>query len=94
MATSNIKKIIECRPAKWPTYYDDANVKDYCEYFIKGTNVKLGFRVMNIDENCVDFCCIVSESQDDQIYFEEEAELFDHFEYILMNKEFGWQYFY
>ena len=89
-----IKKIIEKRQAKWPSYYDEHNVEDYQEYYIKGTNIKLGFYDKNLDEDCEEFCCIISESEDDFIWFDTEKELFEHFEYILMNKNFGWKYFY
>jgi len=91
---NNIKKTIEKRPAKWPEYYDEKNVENYQEYFIKGTNIKIGFTCYDKDEDVDDFCCIISESQDDFIWFDTEKELYEHFAYILLNKEFGWQYFY
>lgn len=90
---SNIEKVIETRPGKWPSYYDEKNVEKYTEYFIKGTNIKLGFCDFNIDEKCEEYCCIISESIDDFIWFDTEKELFEHFECILMNKNLTWRYY-
>ena len=91
---NKIAKVIDKRPGKWPKYYDEKNVENYQEYFIKGTNIKLGFCDNNLEEGCEEFCCIISEIEDDFIWFDTEKDLFEHFEYILMNKDFGWKYFY
>lgn len=91
---NKISKVIDKRPGKWPDYYDERDVENYQEYFIKGTNVKIGFTYYDKEEDKVEYCCIVTESQDDQDWYESEEELFNHFEYILMNPDFGWQYFY
>jgi hypothetical protein len=66
----DIKKIIEKRPGKWPEYYDEKNVENYTEYFIKGTNIKLGFYDNNLEEGHEEFCCIISETRDDFIWFD------------------------
>ena len=94
MKKNRIAKVIEKRPGKWPEYYDEREVENYQEYFIKGTNVKIGFTCYDKEQDEIDYCCIVTESQDDQDYYDSEEELFKHFEYILMNPDFGWRYFY
>ncbi len=90
---NKISKVIDIRPGKWPEYYDECNVKEYQEYFIKGTNIKLGFKYIHDDSVEWEYCCIISESYDDQIWFETEEELFKHFEWILMNKDLIWRYY-
>jgi len=89
-----ISKVIEKRPGKWPEYYDERDVENYQEYFIKGTNIKLGFTCYDKENDQEEYCCIVTELEDDQEWYDTEKDLFEHFEYILMNKDFGWRYFY
>ena len=84
--------IYEQRNATWPDYYDDIDVKDYHEWFIKGTNIKLGFDYINVESNEREYYCVVSESYDDQIPFETEKDLIEHFDYITQNKNFNWGY--
>jgi hypothetical protein len=88
-----IKRIIEKRPGKWPSYYDDHDVKDYCEYFIKGTNIKLGFTCFSNETNEEEFYCIVCDGYDQMDPYDTEKELFDHFEWMLMNKNLTWRYY-
>jgi hypothetical protein len=88
-----IKKIIEKRPGKWPSYYDDHDVKDYCEYFIKGTNIKLGFTCFSNEINEDEFYCIVCDGYDQMDPYDTEKELFEHFEWMLMNKNLTWRYY-
>lgn len=86
-----IKDILDRRPAKWPTYYDDIDAPDYHEWFIKGTNVKLGFDYVESNER--KYYCVVSESYDDQIEFETEKDMIDHLEWMLMNENLTWRYY-
>ena len=88
-----IKKIIEIRPGKWPEYYDDLDVKDYNEYFIKGTNIKLGFKYFDNETNEEAFYCIVCNGYDQMDPYDTEKELFEHFEWMLMNKDLVWRYY-
>ena len=90
---NKIAKIIEKRSGTWPEYYDEKDVENYCEYFIKGTNMKLGFSCFNKENNEWEYCRIVSESYDDFIYSDTEEELYKDFEYILMNENFSWRYY-
>lgn len=88
---SGIKNIIDVRPATWPEYYDECGARDYQEYFIKGTNMKLGFKYTNKQKQ-KEYCCIITESRDDQEWFDSEENLLKHFEWLLTNKELTWRY--
>jgi len=90
---NNDNSLYERRSTTWPNYYDDIDAKDYHEWFIKGTNIKLGFDYINIESNERQYYCIVSESYDDQIPFETEKDMIEHFDYITQNKNFSWRYF-
>ena len=54
-----VEKLIDIRPGVWPKYYDGNDARDYCEYFIKGTNIKLGFKYLDGETNEQCFYCIV-----------------------------------
>lgn len=86
-------KIIEKRPGKWPSYWDPQNIENYQEYFIKGTNIKLGYTCYNKDEEEIEYCCIISELEDDFDFYDTEQKLLKHFEWMLMNENLGWRYF-
>ncbi len=89
---NDIKNIIDVRPATSPEYYDKCGARDYQEYFIKGTNMKLGFKYTN-KLNQKEYCCITTESYDDQEWFGSEENLFKHFEWLLTNTEITWRYY-
>lgn len=89
----NIKKLIDVRPGKWPEYYDEHDVSDYNEYFIKGTNIKLGFKYINNETNEQCFYCIVCDGYGMMDPYDTEKELFEHFEWMLMDKELIWRYY-
>lgn len=90
---NKIAKIIDIRPGTWPAYYDDCAAEDYQEYFIKGTNIKLGFKY--IDGECGEQCfyCIVCDGYDQMDPFETEDELMEHFEWMLTTEHDGWRYY-
>lgn len=90
---NNDNSLYEQRSETWPNYYDDIDAKDYHEWFIKGTNIKLGFDYINIESNERQYYCVVSESYDDQIHFETENDMIEHFDYITQNKNFSWRYY-
>ncbi len=90
---NNNNSLYERRSETWPNYYDDIDAKDYHEWFIKGTNIKLGFDYINIESNERQYYCVVSESYDDQIPFETEKDMIEHFDYITQNKDFSWRYY-
>lgn len=94
---TNIRDIIDLRPAKYPEYYDNADhCISYSEYFIKGTNMKLGFKCEMIDTDegiRTDFYCIVCDGYDMMDPYDTEDALMEHFEWMLMNKELIWRYY-
>lgn len=90
---NKIAKIIELRSGNWPEYYDDCVAEDYQEYFIKGTNIKLGFKYIDGETGEQLFYCIVCDGYDQMDPYDSEAELFEHFEWMLMNKELIWRYY-
>lgn len=85
--------LYERRSAAWPYNYDDIDVQDYHEWFIKGTNIKLGFDYVNGKLNEHEYYCTVSESYDDQIPFNSEKDLTEHFEWMIMNDNLIWRYY-
>ena len=89
----NINKLIDKRPGQWPSNYDEIDIRDYHEYFIKGTNIKLGFYYIDneSDEEC--FYRTVCDGYDMMEPYDSEKELFKSFEWILMNKELIWRYY-
>ena len=88
-----IKKILERRPGKWPLYYDECDAQEYYEWFIKGTNIKLGFDYIDgeTEEHC--WYRIISESYDDMIYYDSEKSFIQDIEWMLMNKDLSWRYY-
>ena len=93
MLNKDDNSLYERRDSTWPNYYEDIDAKDYHEWFIKGTNIQLGFDYINIESNERQYYCVVSESYDDQIPFETEKDMIKHFDYIVKNKNFFWRYF-
>lgn len=90
---SNIKKVLERRPGKWPSYYDESNVQEYHEWFIKGTNIKLGFDYVDGDTNEHIWYKIVCDGYDQMDPYDTEKDFLESIEYILMNKELTWRYY-
>jgi hypothetical protein len=90
---NKISKIIDKRPAKWPEYYDKKDVENYCEYFIKGTNLKLGFYYKDLETGEDNYYCIVCDGYDQMDPFNSEEELFEHFDYILNTEHDCWRYY-
>lgn len=86
-----IFKLIDIRPGDSDDC-DDCNAKEYYEYFIKGTNVKLGFRYIDVATNEEKYYCVVCEGFNHCYSYDSEAELFEHFEWLLLNKELIWGY--
>jgi len=89
----SIKDIIDIRCGRWPSYYDECNAQDYYEYFIKGTNVKLGFKYVDGDTGEKYFYCIVCDGYDQMDAYDTEEDLFEHFDWMLNDKELIWRYY-
>ena len=90
---NKIAKIIDKIPGKWPEYYDEKNVENYNEYFIKGTKIKLGFCNKDIDTGENNYYCIVCDGYDQMDPFDTEEELMEHFDYILNTEHDCWRYY-
>ena len=88
-----IMDILDVRPGKWPEYYDDCDAQDYQEYFIKGTNIKLGFKYINGETGEWNFYCIVCDGYDMMDSYEAEEELIEHFEWLLTTEHDSWRYY-
>lgn len=88
-----IKKILERRPGKWPSYYDECNAKEYHEWFIKGTNIKLGFDYIDGDTGEYNWYRIITESYDDMIPYDSEESFMQDIKWMLMNKNLSWRYY-
>ena len=88
-----IKKILDRRPGKWPSYYDECDVQEYYEWFIKGTNIKVGFDYIDgeTEEHC--WYRIITESYDDMIPYDSEKSFMQDIEWMLMNKDLSWRYY-
>ena len=88
-----IKDILDRRPGKWPDYYDDRDAKEYHEWFIKGTNIKLGFDY--IDGKTGEHCWykIVCDGYDQMNPYDTEEDFLEDIEWMLMNKELMWRYY-
>ena len=88
-----VENLIDVRDGTWPDYYDDTEVENYQEYFIKGTNVKLGFKYYDVEQKEQCFYCIVGDGYDYQDPFDTEEELLDNFNWFLQNKDLTWRYY-
>ncbi len=89
----SIKDILDRRPGKWPEYYDDPAPEEYYEWFIKGTNIKLGFDYIDSKTNEHCWYCIVCDGYDQMDLYDSEKDLLEHFEWMLMNNELTWRYY-
>jgi len=90
---TNEESSFDIRPSKWPVYYDDTDMHDYNEWFIKGTNIKLGFDFINNVTQEHLYYCVVTESYDDQIIFKNKYEFIKHLNWIINNKELSWRFY-
>lgn len=90
---NKIKKLLDRRPAQWPSYYDECAAKEYHEWFIKGTNIKLGFDYIDGESNEHCWYCIVCDGYDMMDPYDGEEDLLEHFEWMLMNKDLIWRYY-
>ena len=88
-----IEKLIDIRPGEWPKYYDDCNAQEYQEYFIKGTNIRLGFKYIDGDTNEQCFYCVVCDGYDQMDPYDTEQQLFNQFYWMLYNKDLSWRYY-
>lgn len=88
-----IKNLLDRRPSTWPEYYDKCDAKEYHEWFIKGTNVKLGFDY--IDDETGEHCWykIVCNGYDDMYLYDTEKEFLEDIEWMLTNKNLSWRYY-
>ncbi len=90
---NNIKDILDRREAKWPEYYDETEAEEYHEWFIKGTNVKLGFDYIDGDTGEHIWYKIVCDGYDDMQPYETEEEFLKDIDWMLMNKDLSWRYY-
>lgn len=90
---NKIKDVLDRREAKWPEYYDETEAEEYHEWFIKGTNVKLGFDYIDGDTSEHIWYKIVCDGYDDMQAYETEEEFLKDIEWMLMNKDLSWRYY-
>ena len=89
----NIKEVLDRRSAQWPSYYDECRAEEYHEWFIKGTNIKLGFDYIDGDTGEHIWDKIVCDGYDMMDSYDTEKEFLDDIEWMLMNKELTWRYY-
>ena len=90
---STNSEAIEVREAEWPKEFDETDVEDYKEYFIRGTNIRLGYKCFNKETGENEYCGMINESCDNFVFYNGEKELIEHFNYILNNRDLIWQYY-
>ena len=66
---------IEVREAEWPKEFDEADVENYKEYFIRGTNIRLGYKCFNKKTRENEYCCMLNKSCDDFVFYNSEKKL-------------------
>ena len=88
-----IKDVLDRRPGEWPNYYDECNQKEYHEWFIKGTNIKLGFDY--IDGETGEHCWyrVVCDGYDQMEPYDTEEDFLKDIEWMLNNKDLSWRYY-
>ena len=89
----SIMDLLDRRPSKWPDYYDACDAQDYHEWFIKGTNIKLGFDYIDGETNEHCWYCIVCDGYDQMDPYDSEEEFIKHLEWMLMNENLIWRYY-
>lgn len=89
----SIIDLLDRRPSKWPDYYDECDAQDYHEWFIKGTNIKLGFDYINGEtgEHC--WYKIVCDGYDQMDPYDTEEDFLEDIEWMLKNKNLTWRYY-
>ena len=90
---NKIKKVLDRRPATWPEYYDECDAQEYHEWFIKGTNVKLGFDYIDGETGEHTWYKIVCDGYNQMDPYETEEAFLEDIEWMLMNKELVWRYY-
>jgi len=90
---NKIKKVLDRRPATWPEYYDECDAQEYHEWFIKGTNVKLGFDYIDGETGEHTWYKIVCDGYNQMDPYETEKAFLEDIEWMLMNKELVWRYY-
>ena len=83
---NKIKKILDRRPATWPSYYDECDAQEYHKWFIKGTNVKLGFDYIDGKTGEHIWYKTVSDGCDQMKPDETEDDFVENIEWMLMNQ--------
>lgn len=89
----SIMDILDRRPGTWPEYYDECDAQDYHEWFIKGTNIKLGFDYIDgvTNEHC--WYKIVCDGYDMMDPYYTEEDFLEDIEWMLKNKDLSWRYY-
>lgn len=87
-----IMDFLDRRPTPSPVEYD-GSIEDYYEWFIKGTNIKLGYDYYDRELGEQIWCRIVTESYDDQITYKTEQKFLEDIDWLLSNKELTWRYY-
>lgn len=88
-----IKDILDRRPTKWPDHYNECDAEEYHEWFIKGTNVKLGFDYIDGETNEHLWYKIVCDGYDLMEPYETEEKFLEDIEWMLKNKDLNWRYY-
>lgn len=88
-----IMDILDRRPATWPDYYDKCDAEEYHEWFIKGTNIKLGFDY--IDGETGEHCWykIVCDGYDQMDHYDTVEDFLKDIAWMLQNKDLIWRYY-
>jgi len=88
-----ITNLLDRRKSTWPSYYDEHNVQDYHEWFIKDTNIKLGFDYIDKDTNEHIWYKIVCDGYDQMDSYDTEKDFLKDIKWMLMNKNLTWRYY-
>jgi hypothetical protein len=89
----SIKDFLDRRPGTWPSQYDEIDAQEYHEWFIKGTNVKLGFDYIDADTGNHCWYKIVCDGYDQMDLYDTENDFLEDIEWVLMNKDLTWRYY-
>ena len=87
-----IMDLLDRRSTPSPAEYD-GSIEDYHEWFIKGTNIKLGYDYYDRELGEQIWSRIVTESYDDQITYKTEQKFLEDIDWLLSNKELMWRYY-
>ena len=89
----DIKEVLDRRSAQWPSYYDEYQAEEYHEWFINGTNIKLGFDYIDGNSRKHIWNKIVCDGYDMMDSYDTEEAFLKDIEWMLMNKELTWRYY-